>query len=77
MRGHARDMVRDREAPGSNPGPPTKLNLPPLNVPSLNEPDGRGAGSGAGRLRVVLDAGVHEHGAVPEAAIAVVGLQNR
>ena len=24
-RGHAFDTVRDREAPGSNPGPPTKF----------------------------------------------------
>ena len=25
MRGHANRTVRDREAPGSNPGPPTKF----------------------------------------------------
>jgi hypothetical protein len=28
MRGHSTKTVRDREAPGSNPGPPTNLTSP-------------------------------------------------
>jgi hypothetical protein len=26
-RGHAMETVRDREAPGSNPGPPTRIRI--------------------------------------------------
>ena len=42
--GHATDTVRDREAPGSNPRPPTKIVFESTSSPALSGPRGSQGG---------------------------------